>query len=346
LISATIAIRSLSSSRECRYNSVIMIHAIARYLRTPAPLLLLVPLLLFSSCSGDRDPAGIVMSWEPMTALTDGLPEGISVFEGHNDELPLKAWYVRIEPGTGLSARVAVAGDIDLRESVTDFANRTRALVAVNGGYFRMGEDPARHVGLLYIDGSAVEPSFESIVRQETRYPIARAAFGITADGQYDVAWAASRNDSLFEWPRPPFNVEGVPAPSLDFLESQLWEMRDALAAGPSLLSRGRIDITVDEEVFFGSTIPRVHPRTAVGYTASGALVILVVDGRQASSRGVDLVELATLMKDLDCQEAINLDGGGSSTLVVNGVLLNRPTGGVYQREVMSALIVVAEPEP
>ena len=74
--------------------------------------------------------------------------------------------------------------------------------------------------------------------------------------------------------------------------------MRDALAAGPSLLSQGRIDITVDEEVFFGSTIPRVHPRTAVGYTGSGTLIILVVDGRQVASRGVDLVELATLMRE------------------------------------------------
>jgi len=153
------------------------------------------------------------MSWEPMTDLTDDLADGLTVFEGHNEELPLRAWYVRIEPESGLSARVAVAEDTDLTESVADFASRTGAVVAVNGGYFRMGEDPARHVGLLYIEGSAVEPSFESIVRAETRYPIARAALGIAADGTFDVAWAASRNDSLFEWTRPPDNVDGVPAP-------------------------------------------------------------------------------------------------------------------------------------
>ena len=140
--------------------------------------------------------------------------------------------------------------------------------------------------------------------------------------------------------------LEGEPAPSLDFHRARFWKMRDAVAAGPALISRGRIDITDEEEVFFGSTIPRTHPRTAVGYTDAGALIILVVDGRQTDSRGVDLVELATLMRDLDCEEAINLDGGGSSTLVVNGVLLNRPTGGTYQREVMSALIVLSEPAP
>jgi exopolysaccharide biosynthesis protein len=286
------------------------------------------------------------MVWEPVAVLAGRLPDGISVFEGRNEELPLRAWYVRVEPDADLTARVSVSEDTDLRESVADFASRTGAVVAVNGGYFRMGEDPARHVGLLYVGGTAVEPSFESIVREERRYPITRAAFGITADGEYDVAWAASRNDSLFEWRRPPLNMEGEPAPALDFQDARPWEMYDAVAAGPALISRGRIDITDDEEVFFGSTIPRTHPRTAVGYTSSGALIILVVDGRQTVSRGVDLVELAALMRELDCEEAINLDGGGSSTLVVDGMLVNRPAGGTFQREVMSALIVVAEPGP
>ena len=58
------------------------------------------------------------------------------------------------------------------------------------------------------------------------------------------------------------------------------------------------------------------------------------------SSRGVDLQELAILMKDLGCVEAINLDGGGSSAMVVDGKLLNRPAGTTIQREVMSAIAV------
>ncbi|MFC1500446.1 phosphodiester glycosidase family protein [Candidatus Zixiibacteriota bacterium] len=306
---------------------------------------LLLPVLLLLSCAGDRATPRISVEWKPVASLRDSLPDGISVYEGQDDDIPLKAWYVRVEPGAGFTARVTVSDDTDQKENVAEFAGRTGAVVAVNGGYFRMDEDPARHVGLLYIEGRAVEPSFESIVREETRYPITRAAFGITDDGRYDIAWVASRNDSLFEWGRPPRNIDGEPAQPIDFLTASLWEVRDALAAGPSLLSRGRIDITADEEVFFGSTIPRIHPRTAVGYTRSGALIILVVDGRQAASRGVDLVELASLMQDLDCEEAINLDGGGSSTIVVNGILLNRPTGGIYQREVMSALVVVEEPE-
>jgi exopolysaccharide biosynthesis protein len=74
-------------------------------------------------------------------------------------------------------------------------------------------------------------------------------------------------------------------------------------------------------------------------------LIILVVDGRQQHSRGVDLEELAGILHDLGVEEAMNLDGGGSSTLVVNKTLINRPTGGTFQREVMSALVTRFLPE-
>ena len=127
---------------------------------------------------------------------------------------------------------------------------------------------------------------------------------------------------------------------SFDFSKTETWEVDDALHAGPVLMHEGKIRVTSDEEVFFGSTISNIHPRTAAGYRNSGELVLLVVDGRQIDSRGVDLQELAILMRDLGCVEAINLDGGGSSAMVVDGKLLNRPAGTTSQREVMSAIAV------
>jgi exopolysaccharide biosynthesis protein len=110
------------------------------------------------------------------------------------------------------------------------------------------------------------------------------------------------------------------------------------------LLWQGTVRITAAEEVFFGSAIPNVHPRTAAGRTADGHLIVLVVDGRQPESRGVDLVELAVIMRDLGAVDALNLDGGGSSALVVGGVPLNRPSGRTEQREVMSALVTYCHP--
>ena len=119
---------------------------------------------------------------------------------------------------------------------------------------------------------------------------------------------------------------------------------RDAVSAGPMLIHDGRRYVTDDEEVFFGSAIPDVHPRTAVGRTTDGRLLILVVDGRQPVSRGVDLEQLAGIMEDLGAVDALNLDGGGSSALVVNGTLLNRPAGTSIEREVMSALVTFCLP--
>ncbi|MFO7769544.1 MAG: phosphodiester glycosidase family protein, partial [bacterium] len=138
----------------------------------------------------------------------------------------------------------------------------------------------------------------------------------------------------------PPANRPGRPGDPPDRGTGSTWPVRDALSAGPVLLQGGRTAVSDQEEVFFGSSIPEVHPRTAAGYTGEGDLILLVVDGRQPSSRGVDLRELALILRDLGCVEAVNLDGGGSSTLVVNGTLVNRPVGGTYQREVMSALTV------
>lgn len=75
-----------------------------------------------------------------------------------------------------------------------------------------------------------------------------------------------------------------------------------------------------------------IHPRTAVGYTANQTVYFLVADGRNAAySNGLTLAQLSEIMKALDVKEAINLDGGGSSTFVVNTnnvIVKNKPSDG------------------
>ena len=126
----------------------------------------------------------------------------------------------------------------------------------------------------------------------------------------------------------------------LEYSQSIHWNIRDAIQAGPVLINNSKINISIENEVFFDTKIPRINPRTAAGYTSDGKLILMVVDGRQAMSRGVYLEELAIMMYDLGCTEAINLDGGKSSGIVVNGILLNKPSGTSIQREVMSAIVV------
>ncbi len=281
------------------------------------------------------------MTWEIVESTTPNFPAGIKIMKGRNDELPINAWAAIIDPrDPNVDLNVIVSEDIDRRETLTQFSQNKKARVVVNGGYFLIDKTPTEHVGLLYVNNRTVAPATKSVLRNNKRYFTARGAVGFLDDGGIDIAWVTSRNDSLFNFPEPLENQPEEPVDSFDFSKAETWEVDDAIHAGPVLMHDGKIRVTSNEEVFFGSTIPDIHPRTAAGYRNSGELVLLVVDGRQVDSRGVDLQELAILMRDLGCVEAINLDGGGSSAMVVDGKLLNRPAGTTSQREVMSAIAV------
>jgi hypothetical protein len=82
------------------------------------------------------------------------------------------------------------------------------------------------------------------------------------------------------------------------------------------------------------------NPRTAIGLTADGRVLIVVVDGRQSSSAGMSLLELAQFMAGrLGAEVAMNLDGGGSSTMAVRGGVYSHPGDG-FERSVSSAVLV------
>ena len=116
----------------------------------------------------------------------------------------------------------------------------------------------------------------------------------------------------------------------------------DAIGGNPMLVSGGRV---ADGDVDGGGAFFGRNPRTAVGLTASGQLLLVVVDGRQSPySVGMTLRELGQLMVDLGAREAINLDGGGSSEMFLNGLVVNRPSDGA-ERRVSSALVVLPGPD-
>ena len=305
-------------------------------------LIILVLVIFISSCARNGKSFSIInMTWEIVESTTPNFPAGIKIMKGRNDELPINAWAAIIDPrDPDVDLNVIVSEDLDRRETLTQFSQNKKARVVVNGGYFLIDKTPTEHVGLLYVNNRTVAPATRSVLRNNKRYFTARGALGFLDDGGIDIAWVPSRNDSLFNFSEPVKNQPEEPVDSFDFSKAETWEVDDAIHAGPVLMHDGKIRVTTNEEVFFGSTIPDIHPRTAAGYRNSGELVLLVVDGRQVDSRGVDLQELAILMRDLGCVEAINLDGGGSSAMVVDGKLLNRPAGTTSQREVMSAIAV------
>ncbi len=88
------------------------------------------------------------------------------------------------------------------------------------------------------------------------------------------------------------------------------------------------------------------HPRTGLGVTADGEILLVVIDGRQPRwSRGATLGELRKILRDLGAVDALNLDGGGSSEMVVEGDVVNRPSDG-HERRITSAVLILPGPDP
>lgn len=130
---------------------------------------------------------------------------------------------------------------------------------------------------------------------------------------------------------------------SLSLIVSPDLEVISALGAGPRLVKGGRVEIPFSWEWFSSSLLRSRAPRTAVGITRTGKLVLVTVDGRSRANTGMTLHELARLMIRLGAVEALNLDGGGSSTMVVGGRIVNEPSDG-GERPVASAIIVLHRP--
>lgn len=118
----------------------------------------------------------------------------------------------------------------------------------------------------------------------------------------------------------------------------------EAVGGYPELLDLGRRvgDLGVGERPAFAASR---HPRTAVGYDpGTRRLWLVVVDGRQPPhSAGMTLPELAGLMEALGAREALNLDGGGSSVMVVLGTPRNHPSDDQGERPVVNALALARD---
>ncbi|HIE29064.1 TPA: phosphodiester glycosidase family protein [Candidatus Poribacteria bacterium] len=119
-------------------------------------------------------------------------------------------------------------------------------------------------------------------------------------------------------------------------LSPQNWnEVVEGIGGNCWLVKHGKIYKTANK----GRRATKDDPRTALGYNDK-KLFLMVVDGRQSGySNGMSYRDVASAMIKLGATEAINLDGGGSSTFVVNGKLINRPSGG-KERHVLNAVFI------
>ncbi len=297
--------------------------------------------------------AQLTLNFQPREDLNSRLPASIRVFQADtvltrgNAANPVRVFLVRADTSDqSWELRALLSGDSDGYQTTSSFALESDALIAINAGYFGGGQS----YSLVAEDGQVLAANIGALNRGGVVYYPTRGAFAQLSDGTFDVAWVYPLSGQTYAYPRPNANTQqqAQPQPTAAFpAGGSVWPLGTGVGGGPVLVEDGQRRITWEAEVFFGSGIgdtTALQPRTAVGYTPAGELLLVVADGRQTASAGLTLVELADLFIGLGAVEALNLDGGGSSTMVAAGSLVNRPEGGTGQRQVASAL-VLARPQ-
>lgn len=179
-----------------------------------------------------------------------------------------------------------------------------------------------------------------------TYYPT-RAAFGLDAMYTPDVSWVYGVGTGVgvqYSYPNPsPNELNKAPqaAPSTTFPMGALaWNKKVAIGGSPMLVKDSIVNITDSEELIDVNNTS-YRSRSAIGYLSNGNVVILAAEGDNAVNKGLTLKELANVMLELGCKGAVNLDGGGSTSLIVNGekTVLPGNNNGI-ERAVISALLI------
>ncbi|NGM60804.1 phosphodiester glycosidase family protein [Sphingobacterium sp. SGG-5] len=217
-----------------------------------------------------------------------------------------------------------------------------------NGGYFGVGVS----YSLVRWNGETSADNIRALNRNyqgvPTTYYPTRAAFGLDIQNKPSVEWVYTVNQAggpLYSYPQPSPNVEGSepqPIPSSSFPSGgSVWEVKSAIGGSPVLVKNGLVKITDAEELIsVDNTSSRA--RTAIGYLENDLVVLLVAEGGNTSESipGLTLQDVAVQMKDMGCVSVINLDGGGSSAMVVKNNHTIKPSDVVGERAVISALVI------
>jgi exopolysaccharide biosynthesis protein len=116
--------------------------------------------------------------------------------------------------------------------------------------------------------------------------------------------------------------------------------IEDAVSGVPQLIKNGKVDITWEKEKIGKSFVETKHPRTAVANLKNGKFLMAAVDGRTEESAGMNLQELAEFLLELGATDAMNLDGGGSTTMVIDGKVINKPSDKEGERKIGDAILV------
>jgi len=174
----------------------------------------------------------------------------------------------------------------NITEKTSSIAENANAILAINGDFYGAQEDGYVIRNGVLYRDTAADDREDLVIYQ---------------DGSFAII---NENDTT----------------ASELLDAGAWQV---LSFGPALVTNGTVAVSESEEV--GKAMAS-NPRTALGITEDGHYLFVVSDGRTSESEGLSLYELAEFMQSLGVTTAYNLDGGGSSTMYLNGAVINQPT--------------------
>lgn len=289
------------------------------------------------------------VGWKVATSFMNNFPQGIQLFsfDSMYNGRKVKAFCLAYDSrNTAFECKPVMSATA---KTPSAFASSETGVTyaSINAGYYGGGQS----YSLIKFNNTVSSPNIRVLNRTyngaSTPYYPTRAAFGFSNTGVPSVAWiynVGATNNLIYSYPNPSPNLINT-APQVQPTETfptggSVWDVTTAVGGSPVLIKNNVIRISDAEELIdINNTTQR--PRSAIGYMANGLVLIFAIEGDNLPDyAGINLADFASLIKTFNCAEAINLDGGGSTSLVVNNSLTVRPGDNGVERPVISALLI------
>jgi hypothetical protein len=311
------------------------------------------------------------VKWVNVDSAFAPLPSNVQVFKTTDslDGKPFIAYYLKAKLK---DKKLDFTTDTTLGRRLTPlqfYYKNDKPLVIVNCTFFSY--ETNRSLNVVIKDGKMLAYNIHTIPMKgkdtfQYRHPLG-SALGIDKKRNADVAWLLTDSTERLAYasqvPIIKAIMDSVLHPSFRYLKAnsnycvtsdsacfpvykkitfKKWKMETAIGGGPGLVQNGKMKITNEEELkFTGKAINDKHPRTCMGYTKDGYLIIMVVQGRfPGIAEGATLEQEASILIELGCEGALNLDGGGSSCMMINGKETIRPSEKTGERPVPAVFLI------
>ena len=304
------------------------------------------------------------LSWENLDALYQPLPSSVHIYKSTgsiNGKLNVVYYVIADLKDKSLN----FTADTTYKRRLTPsqfFEKDNHPLLVVNSCFFSFTTN--QNLNVVEKSGRLVGYNVHTIAGRKkdtlTYYHSFDGAFGISKNRTADVAWVYTDSSKKYPYASEfaiPFMHDSVNNHSFDDIKKSTslvlrhtgksvpsfkkWKVKTAVGGGPVLVQDNKVQISNNEErKFFGNAINDYHPRTAIGYTNDNKIIILVAEGRSKTAVGLTLKQEAQILKDLGCKEALNLDGGGSTCMLLNGKQTNIPSDKEGERAVPSVFLI------